>query len=98
MLFLETVGAPIAWKKVRLGLESVFLGFHVELREHKYTNTEEKQQELKDLATDIANADDDYPVPIKTIRTYTHKAAWAVQVTEPLRPFLQPFFSFIHST
>ena len=98
MLFLETVGAPIAWKKVRLGLESVFLGFHVELREHKYTNTEEKQKELKDLATDIANADDDYPVPIKTIRTYTHKAAWAVQVTEPLRPFLQPFFSFIHST
>ena len=98
MLFLETLGAPVAWKKVRLGLESVFLGFHVELREHKYTNTPEKQKELKDLATQISNADDARPVPIKAIRTYTHKAAWAVQVTEPLRPFLQPFFSFIHAT
>ena len=46
MLLLETVGAPIAWKKVRLGLESVFLGFHVELREHKYTLTDVKQTEL----------------------------------------------------
>ena len=95
LLFLCTLGAPLAWKKLRLGVETVFLGFNVELREHTYALTQEKKDELTRLGHTIDN--DNY-VALKNIRTYTHKAAWAVQVTEPLRPFLQPLFSFIHAT
>ena len=37
-------------------------------------------------------------VQVKHIRDFTYRAAWAVQIFEPLRPFLQPCYNLVTAT
>ena len=57
--------------------------------------TDMKIKLLTFQATDI---DQHHKISLRTIRNYTHRAAWATQLLEPLRPFLQPLFTFIQAT
>ena len=82
-------------KKVHVGFFNVSLGFGINTKLHHFFHTEIKRKMLRDLSIRI---DQEKAVPIDVIRSYTHKAAWAVQISEPLRPFLQPLFGFIHAT
>ncbi|MEC8943044.1 MAG: hypothetical protein VYC95_09940, partial [Verrucomicrobiota bacterium] len=95
LVFMEVIGAPINYKKVHIGLHNVFVGFHIDARLHHYALTQVKMAMLLDISRNIDSGE---TVAIETVRSYTHKAAWAVQVAEPLRPFLQPLFHFITAT
>ena len=95
LVFLEVIGAPINYKKVFLGLYNIFVGFYINTKLHHYALTQVKMVMLLDISKKIDAAD---TVAVEVIRSYTHKAAWAVQVSEPLRPFLQPLFHFIQAT
>ena len=95
LVFLEIIGAPINYKKVHVGLRNVFVGFHIDCHLHHYALTQVKLDMLLDISRTI---DSEETVAIDLIRSYTHKSAWAVQISEPLRPFLQPLFTFINAT
>ena len=95
LVVLEVIGAPVNYKKVHIGLFNVFVGFHIDCKLHHYALTQVKMDMLLDISKNIESS---ATVAIEVVRAYTHKSAWAVQVTEPLRPFLQPLFQFIHAT
>ena len=95
LVFLEVIGAPINYKKVFLGLYNIFVGFYINTKLHHYALTQVKMVMLLDISKKIDSAE---TIAVEVIRSYTHKSAWAVQVSEPLRPFLQPLFHFIQAT
>ena len=92
LVFLEIIGAPVNYKKVFIWLNNIFVGFYIDAKLHHYALTQVKLKMLLDISYQIA---DQAFVPIEPIRSYTHEAAWAVQVAEPLRPLLQLLFHFI---
>ena len=77
------------------GHTATFAGFNINAKLHHFALTQVEREMLRDIAKRI---DAERTVPIELVRSYTHKAAWAVQVSEPLRPVLQPLFHFIKAT
>ncbi len=71
------------------------LGFRANAQIHHYTLTQVRKGMLLDSAQTIGSQD---TVAIVVVRSCTHKAAWAVQVTEPLRRFSQPPCHFVQAT
>ena len=81
LVFLEMIGAPINYEKVN----NVFVGFYINVKLHHFALTQVKMNMLLDTARTL---DSQRSYPVDLVRSYTHKAAWAVQVIEPLRPLI----------
>ena len=95
LITLEALGAPINYKKVRIGMDNVFVGFGINIKEHYFYHTEEKVKFLMTTTDQILN---NRTVEVRHIRDFTYRAAWAVQILEPLRPFLQPCYTLVTAT
>jgi hypothetical protein len=92
LLFVETYGLPIAYHKIYIGYDETYVGYITHLKTHQLDITEEKKVGLQQLADSILPGK---PILLKTVATYTHRLAWAVQVLELLRAFLAPLYAFL---
>lgn len=93
MLFVVLVGGPISWHETAVGLKLDWIGFSfnglsfsVGVRRDRALDVADGLEKL--LQTAAASPEEFLPI--------VGKLAWGAQALEWLRPWLQPFYSFMH--
>ena len=59
-----------------MGLHNIFVGFYINTKANQMAVATEKRLTLIAMGEEIASS---RTIPIGTVRTYTYRAAWAVQ-------------------
>ena len=82
----------MAYHKIYVGYDETYVGYITHLKTHQLDITPEKKLSLQQLADKITPGN---AIILKTVATYTHRMAWAVQVLENLRAFLAPLYTWL---
>lgn len=91
LLILLALGTPLSWKKTKLALVNLWLGFHIDPKGPIVTMGPDKHEVVMHLLEKLAQGD---CFTSKEIERALGRISWATTICPMTRAFLQPFWAW----
>ena len=92
LLFLEALGVPLTWKKVRGGIELEWVGLMVDVKEFRLGLSERRLEWTKNWCERMADSE---KVAVKEIQEGLGRLVFVAGPLTYARPFLGPLFAWV---